>query len=389
LSSRRTTCTSGKPSRMACSVPSVEALSTTITRSIAGSVRRARQSRTIARELWVSTTTSTTGGGEANRVSRLPDTTIAILNYNGRALLERVLPTVAAQTLSCQVLVVDDGSTDDSLEYLAAEWPEANVVALPENVGITAAFNRCVAAAETEFVALVNNDIELEPGWAEALVAELRARPEAAAACGKLLQLADRKRIDAAGDAITWGGVSFNRGAGELDEGQYDEPGEVFAASAAAALYRRSALEAVGPFDEDFWAYLEDVDWAFRAWLAGFTIRYVPGAVAYHLGSATTSKSSRFLAYQRQNQLAVVAKNFPAGKLLRYAPRILLFQLLLLGAGVRDRTLGAHLRGVGRGLRLMPRMLRKRRTIQRGRKIAPDALERVVDRRWIVRARGH
>jgi GT2 family glycosyltransferase len=260
-------------------------------------------------------------------------------------------------------------------------------VAVPENVGVTAALNRCVEAAGGEFVALLNNDIELEPGWLEVLVAELRRRPEAAAACGKLLQLADRRRIDAAGDAITWGGVPLNRGAGELDEGQYDAPGEVFGAPGAASLYRRSAFEVVGPFDQDFWAYLEDVDWSFRARLAGFTIRYVPAAVAFHAGSATTSKNPRYLTLQRQNQVALVAKNYPAGKLLRYAPRLLLFQLLLFAAGVRDRALGAHLKGLTGGVRLLPRMLRKRRAIQRARRIAPDALEPVVDRRWIVRAR--
>jgi GT2 family glycosyltransferase len=342
----------------------------------------------MSRELWVSTTASTTRGRKASVTRLAAETTIAILNYDGRALLERVLPSIANQDHpSFRVVVVDNGSRDGSADWLRREWPQVELVELPENVGVTAALNRAVGAAGGEFVALLNNDIELERGWLSALVSDLRAHPEAAAACGKLLQFSDRGRIDAAGDLLAWGSAVANRGAGEVDQGQYDQPGEVFGAGAAAALYRRSAFDVVGPFDEDFWAYLEDVDWAFRARLAGFTARYVPAAVGYHMGSATTAQRPLYQALQRQNQLALVAKDYPARKLLRYAPRIAVFHGLWLAASVRDGMLGAHFRGLARGLRLLPRALRKRRAIQRGRRVDPAVLERVVDRRWVVRAR--
>src|SRR4051812_12226358 len=169
---------------MAASVPSLEALSTTITRSMTGSVSRPRQSSTMSRELWVSTTASTTRGRKAS-VTRLPgETTIAILNYDGRTLLERVLPSVANQDHpSFRVVVVDNGSSDGSADWLRRAWPQVHVVELPENVGVTAALNRAVESADGEFVALLNNDIELERGWLRALCDELRAHPEAAAAC--------------------------------------------------------------------------------------------------------------------------------------------------------------------------------------------------------------
>src|SRR3954454_2343115 len=149
---------------MAASVPSLEALSTTITRSMTGSVSRARQPSTMSRELWVSTTASTTRGRKASVTRLAAETTIAILNYDGRALLERVLPSIANQDHpSFRVVVIDNGSSDDSASWLHREWPDVDVVELPENVGVTAALNKAVESAKGEFVALLNNDIELEP----------------------------------------------------------------------------------------------------------------------------------------------------------------------------------------------------------------------------------
>jgi GT2 family glycosyltransferase len=316
------------------------------------------------------------------------DVTLVVVNYNGRELLEAALPSITAQTYgSARVAVVDDASSDDSVAYLRAEWPGIELVALPHNVGITAALNAAVRAANTELVALLNNDVELAPDWLERLVAAMRVHPRAVGVCGKLLQFHQRELLDGAGDAITWGSASFHRGAGERAEGQYEVPGEVFAVSAAAALYRRSAFDDVGFFDEDFVAYLEDVDWAFRARLSGYELRYVPAAVAYHMGSATTGHRPEFLALQRQNQLQLIAKNYPARKLFRYLPRIALFHLLWLAASARDGVLRTHFRGLAMGIRLLPAALRKRRLIQGGRAVEPAALEAVVDRRWIVRAR--
>ena len=318
----------------------------------------------------------------------MPDSTLVVVNYNGRGLLQTVLASVLRQTHEgFQVKVVDDASTDDSVPYLRRTWPHVEVVALEENVGITAAFNKAVEAADTEFVALLNNDVELDPRWLSLLVRELREHPGAAGACGKLLQFGDRRRIDAAGDGLARGSATFNRGGGESDQGQWDTPDAVFSVSAAAALYRREAFDVVGPFDEDFVAYLEDTDWAFRAQLAGYSFRYVPSAIGYHMGSATTTQSRSFLALQRQNQIALVAKNYPAGKLIRYAPRIALFHLLWTAASVRDGVLGTHLKGLWMGLRLLPRHLGKRRAIQRARRVDPDRLEQLLDRRWVVRAR--
>ncbi len=237
---------------------------------------------------------------------------------------------------------------------------------LPENVGVAAALNRAIDATATEFVALLNNDVELAPGWLAPLLAALEAHPEAASATGKLLRYDDRERLDAAGDVLLRSAAVINRGAGELDRGQYDRPEAVFGACAGAALYRRAAFDAVGPFDETYFAYLEDVDWAMRAQLAGFAARYEPAAVGFHMGGATTRRRPGFYGrLQRRNQLLLVAKTFPAGTLARHGWRIAATQLVSLAASAREGMLREHAGAWGEAARMLPRALRRRRALQR------------------------
>src|SRR5436190_24280141 len=218
---------------------------------------------------------------------RPPSVTALVLSYNGRELLDVALPTLLAQTYpDLAVTVIDNGSTDGTGGYVRERWPEVEVLRLESNIGVAAALNRGIEGADGELVALLNNDIELEPPWLARLVDDLKQHPQAASASGKMLRFDQRDVIDAAGDGMRWSGAGFGRGVGELDRGQYDRAEEVFSACAGAALYRRAALYDVGPFDEDFFAYLEDVDWGLRSQLRGFTSRYVPGAVAYHMRGA-------------------------------------------------------------------------------------------------------
>jgi GT2 family glycosyltransferase len=309
-----------------------------------------------------------------------PAVTAIVLNYNGRELLDVILPSLARQTYpDLTVTVLDNGSNDGSAAYVHERWPAARVVALPENVGVAAALNRGLETVETELVALLNNDIELEPSWLEELVAQLGAHPEAASASGKLLRFDRRDVIDAAGDGMRWSSAAFNRGAGEPDRGQFDRPEPVFSACAGAALYRRSAFDDVGPFDEDFFAYLEDVDWSLRAQLRGHASRYVPGAVGYHMRGATTGGArNRYRVMQRRNQVWLVVKNYPAGAIVRRAPGILLLNLGLALQDARQGGLTSTLRGWWAALQGLPRMLRKRREIQRARRVGLGELDEVL-----------
>ncbi len=304
--------------------------------------------------------------------------TVAIPTYNGRELLEVVLPSLAAQNFrDFDVVVVDDGSTDGTAEWLAARWPDVEVV-VQENQGVTAALNACLrAGARSELVALFNSDVELDPDCLGELVDALRAHPEAGSASPKLLDFERHDVIDGAGDVLKWAGHGHRRGHGERDRGQYDRPQAIFGPCAGAAVYRRCAIEDVGDFDADFHAFFEDVDWALRAQLAGFQCRYVPSARVYHMGSATLGAGlTDFTRYQLwRNAVWLFAKGMPASLLARHAHQLAAGQLVNLAVAARDRKLGIWLRAWRDALAGLPRMLARRRRIQRTRAVSPRELE--------------
>ena len=295
-----------------------------------------------------------------------PAVTAIVLNYNGAELLDVVIPSLERQTYPhLSVTLVDNGSTDGSADRVRARWPWVRIVEIPQNVGVAGALNRGVLESDTELVALLNNDIELEPDWLERLVAGLLQHPEAASASGKLLRFDERTVIDAAGDVMRWSSAVANRGAGETDAGQYDRPEPVFSACAGAALYRRAAFDEVGLFDEDFFAYLEDVDWSLRAQLQRRGSWYEPAAVGYHKRGATTSGSlDRYRPLQRRNQIWLVAKDYPGRMLARHLPKIVLLNLGLALQDMRQGALRKTLRGWWEALRGLPAVLRKRRAVQ-------------------------
>jgi GT2 family glycosyltransferase len=315
----------------------------------------------------------------------VPRVSAVVLNYNGRRLLEIVLPSLAAQEYGdFEMLVVDNCSSDDSVPYLRERWPQVRVVEVgPRNLGVAAALNRGVAAAKGELVALLNNDLELERTWLNQLVLALDRHPDAGSASGKLLNYARRDELDGAADLLTRDGIAHRRGHGQVDLGQFDSPEEVFAPTAGAGLYRARALDEVGAFDESFHAYYEDVDWGLRAQLLGYRCRYVPTAVAYHMGSATTGgeQNRLFFMLQRRNQLAVLIKDLPLGLLAWYLPRILWGQLQMGVRSARAGMLGIHLRALAEVLRNAPSWLRARKEIQHSRTIGARELMRLM-RAW-------
>jgi GT2 family glycosyltransferase len=310
-----------------------------------------------------------------------PSVTAIVLTYDGRALLEVVLPSLAAQSEPArEVIVVDNGSTDGTSEWLRSQWPQVKVLALPTNVGVAAALNQGVAQAGGEYVALLNNDLELAGDWLAEMVAGLQRHPDAASVACKLRSYRDRERLDGAGDVLTRRLVAFRRGGGELDEGQYDREEEILTPTAGAALYRASALAEVGPFDESFWAYFEDVDWGLRAQLAGWRSWYIPGALAFHMGGATTGgdRNPFYLVLHHRNRIGLMVKDLPLALLLQSAPAILREQAGTLVHCARNGTLGLYLRALLGALRLMPRWLAARRRIQRGRRVPVSRLAELL-----------
>jgi len=312
--------------------------------------------------------------------------TVVIPTWNGRELLARALASLRDQRFrDFDVVVVDNGSTDGTPEWVRAEHPEAELVVLGGNRGFAAAVNAGIGQARGEFVALLNNDMELDPGWLAELVAALDTHPAAGSAASKLRMLREPGLLDGAGDVVTWYGATWRRGHGEPDRGQYDEPGVIASPCAGAALYRRQALEEVGGFDERFFAYLEDADWGLRAQLAGWPCRWVPTAVAYHLGGATSRHmgdlETELIA---RNTLALVLKSFPAGRIALWSPLIAGYQAWVLGHALGRGSWRAVLRGWSAAMRGLPATLRTRAEVRR-RTQEPRALGGVVTGRIVRR----
>jgi GT2 family glycosyltransferase len=310
-----------------------------------------------------------------------PLVTVAVLSYDGRHLLEVIMPSLARQRFrDFEVVVVDNGSRDDTVPWLRDHWPEAEIVSLPQNIGVTAALNICARAGRGDLLALFNNDLELEPDCVGELVAALQDHPEAGWAGAKLMDFRRREVIDGAGDVFTWAATAGRRGHGQRDCGQYESARPIFGACGGAALYRRSVLEQIGPFDESFFAFYEDVDWNLRAQLAGFQCRYVPTAVAYHMGSATIGPGlTDFTRYHLwRNALWIIAKDLPATAILRHTPQLLMGQLVNLAVAVRDRKIAIWWRAWRDALDGLPRVLRERSTVQSQRRIDRRSLEAII-----------
>jgi GT2 family glycosyltransferase len=312
---------------------------------------------------------------------REPRLTVGIATYNGRKLLEVALPSLRKQTLSeFRLVVVDDASTDGTADWVRAYWPDAHLIIHERNLGVTAALNSCLRTARSELIALFNNDIELDPNCLAELVSALDCYPDSSWAAAKLLNFEQRDLIDGAGDVYTWAGTAGRRGHGELDRGQYDAARPIFGACAGAAIYRSSALERVGLFDEDFFALYEDVDWNLRAQLAGLSCRYAPAAVAYHKGSTTIGRGlTDFSRYHMwRNALWILAKDMPLDALLRHRGELIRGQSAILRSAIREHKLQIWMKAVLAALLGMPKAVRKRRMVQRTRRIDLHRLDAMV-----------
>jgi GT2 family glycosyltransferase len=314
------------------------------------------------------------------------DVAVVIPNYNGARWLPGVLESVAAQTVApAEVIVVDDGSTDGSLELLAERYPDVRVLALGANGGFARTANAGIAGVAADAVALVNTDVVLAPDWIERAAAALAGAPRAAAVATKLVDLEDPTLLYDAGDVLRRDGACEQRGRFERDTGRYDVPGEVFSACAGAALYRRSAVLDVGGFDERFGTYLEDVDLGLRLRLAGWRCRWEPRAVARHAGGGSSAAlPNGASAWVERNTVLLVARTFPPRWLHLVAYR----QVAWAWHAARGGGLRAHVAGVRMALPLLPGFLRERRAVRGG---AMVPVEEAVPPRPVrgPRAGGH
>ena len=307
----------------------------------------------------------------------------------GLTYLELILPSLREQTFrDFDVTVVDNGSTDGSVEYLRQRWPEVRVVELGDNTGFPTAVNRGIQASEGEYVALLNNDLELSRDWMERLVAELDHDPELGFVTGKILRFAERDVLEQAGHDFYTCGLFAPRGLDERDTGQYDYPAPTAIVSAAAAMYRRAALDRVGGFDADYFLYCEDADLCLRILLAGYQGLYVPGPEAYHVRGGTAGRESEMTGfYLVRNGLITLVKDMPASVLIRSLPKILLHQYQQLAGARKAGAAGTIRRAYGSFLRSLSRTIAKRRATQGSRAIPPGEFASYLRSEYPLRTR--
>jgi len=264
---------------------------------------------------------------ESKRI--LHKASVIIVNTNELHHLKRCLPSIFRQRYpDYEVLVVDNASTDGSVEYVAREFPQVRIIRNETNLGYAGANNVGFKHAAGDYIAVLNPDTQVEPDWLKELVIALQADPWAGLATPKILMMDDPGRINTCGNEITFTGLTFCRGLDQLAE-KYDQLEVVSAVSGAAFVIKRSVLEQIGGFDESFFIYYEDTDLSLRAMLAGYTCLYVPTSVVYHQYAVRFSPRKYFLL--ERNRYFSLLKTLRWRTLIVLLPMLLLSELLAWG----------------------------------------------------------
>ncbi len=312
-----------------------------------------------------------------------PKVSFVIVNYNGAKCLHDCLSSVFGQTRIPDEVIVVDNHSDDGSASIAKDWPSPRLrlVELGSNAGYPAACNAGIGVTTGDLVAVLNNDIQLDPGWLETLLAH--DHPEWGFWASRIAFAFDPDRIDSAGDGMAVVGAAYKRGHGHpLD--WYEEEREVFGPCGAAALYRRELLLATGGFDEDLFLVHEDGDLSFRARLLGFRCLFVPEAkVVHQVNTSIGTLSETYVYYGHRNSETLFWKNMPGALLALYLPERLLFDLLCLLYFANEGRAKPFLRAKWDFFRSFPQVWRKRKSVQKSRRLGNRAIRRELDRNWL------
>ena len=272
----------------------------------------------------------------------MQEVSVVIPNYNGLAYLDGVLSSLERQTLkNFEVILVDNGSNDGCGAFVMEYFGWVHMIELPENFGFCRAVNEGIRASRAKYVLLLNNDIEAEESFLQEMVDGIRRHKNAFSCAAKMIQFYDRKKIDDAGNYYCALGWSFARGKDKASH-LYDKEEKIFASCGGAAIYRKKLFDEIGYFDEEHFAYLEDVDVGYRAQIAGYENWYLPKAVVYHVGSGTTgSRYNQFkVRYSSRNNVYLIHKNMPVLQIVLNLPFLL--------AGFGTKLLFFSLKGMGK-----------------------------------------
>lgn len=309
---------------------------------------------------------------------------VIVLNWNGQRWLEKCLSALRGQEgCAFEVVVVDNASTDGSLQIVRDRFPEYRIVALDTNVGFAAGNNAGARGASVPYLVFLNNDTEVEQGWLSALIAVAERDPSVGLVTSQIVFMDRPDLVDSAGDGYLRCGGAFKHGHGQPAETPSGER-EVFGACGAGFLIRRSLFERLGGFDEDYFMVYEDVDLSYRARLLGSRCLLARSAFVRHAGSGSLGRVSPLAVFYGQRNLEWTwLKNSPPSILWRSLPAHVAYDLAGLVAYARAGMLGQWLRAKLAAVMGLPRVLRKRRQVQRHVCVSANAMWAAMDGDWI------
>lgn len=308
-------------------------------------------------------------------------TCVVVPNWNGADMIVECLRSLQEQSEAHTIIVVDNGSVDESVAIIERQFPEVDLVTLPKNTGFTGGVNTGIRRAmelDAKYVALFNNDATAHPDWLKHLVAELDAYPAAGIATCSFMS-ADKAHFDSTGDMYSIWGLAFPRGRGEKASDKYNTATNIFGATGGASIFRMTMLQEIGVFDQDFFAYFEDIDLSFRAQLAGWKVRFVPESEAYHATGSTSGRLKGFGVYQSfKNRPLVIIKNVPLKLLPTVVPRFWIANIsYALSATLRGKGWYV-LKGSVMSWLLTPKKLVERQRIQKSRTVTIDYINSIL-----------
>jgi len=319
----------------------------------------------------------------------MPEMSVIVLNWNGKHFLETCLTSLRRQTFrDFETILVDNGSTDGSTEYVRVQFPEVRLIELRENRGFTggniAGWETVRKGAPEGLIVLLNNDTEAHPQWLESFHKASRAYPKAGTLASKMMMFDDRRRIENCGFAMSTIGFAIDLGRGELDSPAWSRQRQVFGACAGAAAYRRSMLEDINFLDNDFFMTSEDVDLSFRAQLRGYECWMIPEAIVYHHYRGAMAKfPARQAFFSQRNSEFVYLKNMPTALMLSRLPMRFIYELGATAYSFKVGSGAVFLKAKADALRQLPRVLRKRKQIQRSRIVTNRQLLSRLQKNWL------
>ena len=295
------------------------------------------------------------------------DVAVIVINWNGEKDSLECIDLLKKQSRQHTIIAVDNGSTDEFASKVTEKHKDVVLIRNDRNLGFSGGANTGMRHAiehNFTYVALINNDARPEKNWLKNLTETLDNDKTSGIATCKLLRLDGR--FDSTGDQYTIWGLAYPRGRDEMDEGQFHQKEYVFAASGGASLYRVAMLRDVGVFDDDFFAYYEDVDLSFRAQLRGWKVVYQPKSVAHHQIGGTSGKIKGFTTYQTLKNLPlIVMKNVPARLLYQVVPRFTIAYWSIFFSSLKQHKFKASFKGLLMANFLLPKKMLQRQYIQR------------------------